>query len=77
MATCFLREGSDYLEEARKFRSIQDAKHAYLRSATELEGYGQRHEATIHIAKTWDEVVEYPDYVLSLTNRGALKCERA
>lgn len=76
MTACFLREGRDYLEDARKFRSIGEAKDAYLRSACELAGYGQRHEASIHIAKTMEEVVEYPDYVLALGPNGGLKCER-
>ena len=74
---CFLRQGSDYLEDAEPHNSIGDAKAAFLETATELAGYGQVHEASIHIADSIEEVVEYPDYVLSLGPRGGLKFERA
>ena len=77
MATCYLREGSDYLSEARKFNTIGNAKETFRRSAEELEGYGQKHEATIHVAESKDELAEYPDYVLSLGPNGGLVCERA
>lgn len=76
MATCYLREGSDYLEDATRFNTIADAKESFRRAAKDLDRYGQKHEATIHIADTMDEVVEYPDYVLSLGKRGGLVCER-
>jgi len=77
MATCYLREGSDYLEDAVRFKSIYEAKEAFFITAKDLDRYGQKHEAAIHIADTMDEVVEYPDYVLSLGPRGGLVCERA
>ena len=73
---CFLRSGSDYLEDSVKYSSIADAVEAYRHEATSLARFEQVHEATIHIAKTFDEVVEYPDMVLTLTPRGAVKIER-
>ena len=76
MATCYLREGSDYLEDAVRYHTISDAKASFMTTAQELDRYGQKHEAAIHIADTLDEVVEYPDYVLSLGKRGGLVCER-
>ena len=33
-------------------------------------------EASLHIARTVEAVGDYPDYVLSLGKRGALRCER-
>lgn len=77
MATCYLREGSDYLEDATRFNSIADAKDSFLSTAKDLDRFGQTHEATIHIAKSKYEVAEYPDYVLSLGPRGGLVCVRA
>ena len=75
MSICFLREGSDYLEDARRMPSLAAAKEEFRLAAEELIGYGQPHEATIHIAKTKEELVEYPDFVLSLGPRGGLRCE--
>lgn len=75
MTTCYLRIANDDINEATRCRSIAYAKGEFMAAAQELDGYGQRIEASIHIADTWDEVDEYPDYVLSLGPRGGLKCE--
>lgn len=76
MATCFLVCGDEDLSEAKKFHSIAAAKEEYLSVARELDRYGQRIGGSIHIARTRDDVVEYPDYVLSLGQHGGLKVER-
>lgn len=73
---CFLREGGEPLEEAKRYASLGDAKAAYMEGATELARYGQYHDASIHIAANCSELVEYPDYVLSLGPKGGLKCEK-
>lgn len=72
---CFLVTG--YLSDAIEYPSIKEAKADYEYSARQLDNYGQKLEATIHIAKSIDEVSEYPDYCLSLSPRGALHCQRA
>lgn len=77
MTTCFLRMGNDYLEDAQKWNSINAAKMEFLFTARDLARYDQTITASIHIAPTLDEVVEYPDYVLSLGPKGGLNCERA
>lgn len=76
MSNCFLRTGSDYLEDAVEYFTISSACAAFMRDARVLDRYGQKLEATIHIANTMEEVAEYPDYVLSLGSRGGLKKER-
>lgn len=77
MTTCYLRMGNDPLEEAILFPSIAEACDEFLDTARELARYGQRIEASIHIADNFYEVAEYPDYVLALGPRGGLKKERA
>lgn len=74
---CFLRIGGDTLEEVEVCCNLAEAKRRYYRGAVQLLQYDQRIEATIHIADRIEDVVEYPDYVLSLGPRGGLKCERA
>jgi hypothetical protein len=74
---CYLREGADYLDDARPFASIRAARDAYATSARELARYGQAHDASIHIATSRDELAEYPDYVLTLGPRGGVRMERA
>lgn len=76
MTTCFLVFGNEYLDDAKKFHSIAAAKEEYLSVARQLDRYGQRIDGRVHIARTRDEVVEYPDYVLSLGPHGGLKVER-
>lgn len=76
MTKCFLCFAGEYLEGAQKCRSIEFAKGEFMAAATELDRFGQRIEATIHIAPRRAEIAEYPDFVLSLGPRGGLKIER-
>lgn len=73
---CFLRIGDDYPDDATRCPSIAYAKAEFAAAATELDRYGQRIEASIHIAASKDELSEYPDYVLSLGPRGGIHMER-
>ena len=79
---CYLRMGDDYLEDATRCPRLGDAKAMFMEAARELDRYGQRIEASIHIADLhskrlgYSDLHEYPDYVLSLGPRGGLKCER-
>lgn len=73
----FLRSGSDYLEDAKPFDSKAAAVCQFQRDAEELDRFGQKHEASIHIADHIDQVAEYPDFVLSLGPRGGVKIEKA
>ena len=70
---CFLRLGDDCLEDATQHKSLAQAESAYRKVAEELGRYGQAIEATIHIAKTIDEVVEYPDFVLTYEDDCVIK----
>ena len=70
---CFLRIGDDCLEDATQHKSLAQAEAAYRKVAEELGRYGQAIEATIHIAKTIDEVVEYPDFVLTYEDDCVIK----
>lgn len=82
MVKCYLRQGDDYLEDAKLMPSLQAAKDEFESAARELARFGQKIEATIHI---YDPRVmngalfchEYPDYVLSLGPKGGLRCDRA
>lgn len=81
MVKCYLRQGDDYLEDAKLMPSLQAAKDEFESTARELDRFGQKIEATIHI---YDPRVndapfchEYPDYVLSLGPKGGLRCDRA
>ena len=75
---CYLRTGDDALEDAVFFRSVKDATADYRDTARELDRYGQSIGATLHFVDGPDEEpAEYPDRVLSLTERGAVKSERA
>jgi hypothetical protein len=73
----FLRIGDDAVEEALRFANKRDAVAEYRRVANELAQYGQAIEATIHIAPRRAEVVEYPDFVLSLNENGRVVTEQA
>ena len=77
MANCYLRIGDDYLEDAKRFLSVRAACDHFRSVANELDSYGQRIEATIHVAPDRYCVAEYPDFVLSLGPRGGLRVERA
>ena len=73
----FLRIGDDTLEEALRFANKRNASAEYQRIANELAQYGQTIDASLHIAPTRAEVVEYPDYVLSLNENGRVITEQA
>jgi len=72
----YLRIGDDPLEDAQPHRSKAEAIAAYADVARELARYDQRIEATIHVAKTAEELTEYPDWVLTLSPRGAVVVTR-
>lgn len=80
MSKCYLRIGSDYLDDACLHDSIKDAKETFERAASQLNRFGQRLEASIHL---YDRRVhdtphcnDYPDLVLKLGPRGGLVTER-
>ena len=73
----FLRIGSDAVEEALRFANKPDAVAEYRRVANELAQYGQAIDASLHIAPSRAEVVEYPDFVLSLNENGRVVTEQA
>ena len=72
---CYLRYQADYLADAEACRSIAEAKAKFHQTAQQLDRYGQKIEATIHIAPALSEAAEYPDYLLSLSPKGKLVCE--
>ena len=76
MRRLYLRIGDDSFEAAAEHSSLRDAKAEYREVAEELDRYGQRIDASVHIAESRDECAEYPDYVLSLGPRGGIRCER-
>lgn len=73
----FLRMGSDYLADAKRYRSKTQAIAAYRETALELARYGQTIEATIHLATYRADLAEYPDFQLTLSERGAVSCTAA
>ncbi len=73
----FLRIGNDYLTDAEPHRTLADAKSAFLCVALELDRYGQEIEASIHIGTDLDDIVEYPDFILSLRRNGRVLCQPA
>ncbi|WP_186043157.1 MULTISPECIES: hypothetical protein [Burkholderia] len=73
----FLRMGADYLEDAVKYTSKAGAIDAFRETSDELDRYGQTISASLHIADTLDEVVEYPDFVLERGPKGGVRVERA
>lgn len=77
MMKAYLRYPDVHLQHAQVFRSVAATCRAFKRTADELGRFGQTIEASIHIAKNRSELVEYPDYVLSVGPRGGLKKERA
>ena len=76
-ARYFLRLGSDDLDQARRYRTRAAAVAAYGHAAREQAEYGQDLDASVHLAPTRAELVEYPDLVLSLGPRGGVRVERA
>lgn len=73
----YLRMGPDYLDAAMVFKSKAAALDEFETTARNLARYGQRIEASLHIADSRGALQEYPDFVLSLGPRGGLRCERA
>ncbi len=73
---CYLCYAGTLYPEFEPHPSLKTAKASFFESAMDLERYGQNSEASLHIAKSEEFIHEYPDYVLSLTKRGALKCVR-
>ena len=73
----FVRIGPDTLDDVRAFQSKSGAVAYFRRVAEELARYGQQIDGTVHIAPRLSDIVEYPDYVLSLGPRGGVKIERA
>jgi hypothetical protein len=73
----YLRLGADGLDQARPYRTRAAAVAAYGYDARDLAEYGQQLDASIHLAPTRAELVEYPDLVLSLGPRGGIRVERA
>jgi len=71
----FLIMGSDTLDQYRVFNTKRAAVGAYQRVAEELNRYGQEIHGQIHIAPSAADMVEYPDFVLSLGPRGGVKVE--
>lgn len=73
----YLRLGSDYLEDARRYRSKAAAIEAYRATAEELDRYDQPIDGSLHYARNKEELAEYPDFVVSMGPRGGVKIERA
>jgi hypothetical protein len=73
----FLRIGDDYLEQATPFKTKSAALDYYRAVAEDLIRFDQRIEASVHVAPDRDQVVEYPDWVLSLGPRGGLQVQAA
>ena len=72
----YLRIDNDTLDEARLYPTMRAAIDAYAETARELARYDQACVASLHFARNADELDEYPDRILSLTPRGAVKVER-
>ena len=73
---CYVRIGSDTLDQAEECESIKDACAHYHNCAVELDNIGQQIDATIHIANSRDELGEDADYALSLGPRGGVQKTR-
>ena len=72
----YLRMGSDAPDELEEHNTKRDAIASFEETARGLDRFGQSIEGSIHLAPSEDEVVEYPDFVLSLGPRGGVRCER-
>lgn len=69
----WLRSGDDDLSQAVGYTAKADAIASFRYEAEQLADMGQEHTASLHIADTLDEVVEYPDFVLRLGPRGGVE----
>lgn len=72
----WLIAGSDSFFDAEPHETKKDAVNAYKWAAQELAEYGQELEASIHVADSWENIAEYPDYVLYLGPRGGVRVEK-
>ena len=70
----FIKVGNDY--DYKNCRNLAEATEYYRAAAVELDKYGQKIEATVHLANCENEIHEYPDYVLSLNKLGGVTRER-
>jgi hypothetical protein len=75
MPRTYLRFQDDYLEDAKAYQSKSAAIEAYRETMEELGRFGQRIEASLHIANSKAELAEYPDFVLSPGPRGGVRVE--
>jgi len=73
---CYLRMGDDALADAEPCHSLAVARDTYMAAARELDRYGQKITATLHIAASLAAAAEYPDYLLELGPRGGLRSTR-
>jgi hypothetical protein len=74
---CYLHLGDDTLDRAKEYHTIAIACSAYRRQAEALALHGQCLTAALHIAPSRDQLQEYPDYTLTLNERGILVRSRA
>ena len=73
----FLCIGDTSIDDAERYTTLAAAKDRFWMCAVELARYGGPVvQATLHIAERRDEVVEYPDFVLSLGPRQGVRMER-
>jgi hypothetical protein len=72
----YLHLHGDSLDEAEMHRTKGDAVASYEETARSLDRYGQRLEGSVHKAPSRREIVEYPDFALSLGPRGGVRCMR-
>lgn len=71
----YLLYQGEYLEDATGYQSKWAAVDAFERTARELDRFGQKIEASLHLG-VQGELNEYPDFVLSLGPRGGLRVEK-
>lgn len=64
--------GDDALADAEHCKSLAVARASYMTAARELDRYGQKITATLHIASSLAAAAKYPDYLLELGPRGRL-----
>lgn len=78
MTKCYLRYQGDFLSDAELMPSINEAKATFERTARELDRYGQKIKATLHLydhgVHDAPHCLEYPDYVLSLSKNLNVIC---
>lgn len=67
----------DSIDRVTGYPNKASAIYAFAKAARQLRGFGQELGAALHIAECRANVVEYPDFVLSIGPRGGIRCERA